>query len=150
MMKKYISLFLVIALCLTLCACGGGNSKDKEKLCNGVWYSQTKNRVGQPGDFLSFDQYSTNVYDFSSNGRFVHTYIVDGGMGDSDPLVREGNYKIDESDKQIILTYDNGDSKTIPYAINEYTHAFVFYVDNNGNSAYSNTSSMNNINTYPG
>lgn len=129
-MKKYIIALLIVALCLTMCACGesGSKTKIKEQLCTGSWKKDYSSGGGDGG-----------IYRFKSNNS-VHLLEADGLK----TVESDGTYKIDTDFNQIMISYKSGfregKTQTIPFAINAYTHEIIFNVDSNGNSKWYHSS----------
>ena len=91
-MKKVLSFVLVLALCLSLCACFGTTA---EKELQGTW--EHENGMAT---YIFFE------------GRFSCETIVAGmSLG-----IKEGSYEI--SDTAIVLHYDNGVDAELSYTFN--------------------------------
>ena len=91
-MKKTISLLLVLALLLGLCACGSKNTYYVDEQLQGSW-----------------EAYGGIAHYEFSNGRFTCETIIEGlSLG-----VKPGTYKITGS--KIKLLYDNGVKGNIKY-----------------------------------
>ena len=83
-MKKALSIFLALLMCLSLCACSKTASIEKD--LQGEWIAENNN-----GGFYTF-----------TDGRFSCETIIAGlSLG-----IKEGNYEITET--VITLNYDNG------------------------------------------
>ena len=137
-MKKIVALILALSMVFALCGCG--SSREKELLCSGVWAKVTR----------SDPSWSVDSYEFSTNGKFVYTRVFAGIITNVTEL--KGSYKIDTTNKQIVLKYDKTDEREsytveIPYAINEYTHEFIFHVDSNGGTKWGNYPSLDSVPT---
>jgi len=153
-MKKAVIVFALIVACLSSTGCSNSNI-DKQKLCNGVWAA----RYGGTALWGTVEFSDYYIYDFSSNGTVIY-YNYGGSYHDKGtaPSFSEtkftGKYKMDMSNKQIIIAFDedsNGisqDDQTIPYYINEYTHDMIFKPDSNGESMYRNYASIDDIHFY--
>lgn len=157
-MKKFICLLLALGMILGLCACGG-NSNVKTKLCENVHYN-----------FHSSwgNNYYLTVYEFNKNGSYarykyeVHTNKKVNELTGWEMFElqekEEGKYTIDTNDCQIVYNIKkrldadgepiiNNPEETykMPYAINEYTHELLFDVSSNGESEWTEYSSVDNL-----
>ena len=91
-MKRTISLLLVFAMLLGLCACGSKNTYYVNEQLQGCW-----------------EAYGGIAYYEFSNGRFTcETVISDISLGE-----KPGTYEI--TDNKIKLLYDNGVKGSIKY-----------------------------------
>lgn len=137
-----ISAVLVIVL-LFVFAVGGTGSGVKEQLCDGVWCRQYQFE-GSSFTTVDFGPWlDTSVYEFKPNNTFTAYfgtyYFSDIGSLLNVPMEVSytGKYSIDEDRCQIkLISPDGGETKEIPYAINEYTHELMFDVNSSGKTSY--------------
>lgn len=139
---------LLVVVLLFVFVGGGTSSGVKDQLCDGVWCWQ----FYFPGSSFTTINFGpsldTTVYEFKTDNTFKiydgsYSYEYDALLSSPMEESYSGKYSIDEEKCQIILEFD-GDTETakIPYAINEYTHEFLFDVDSSGKSSYWNEKSL--------
>lgn len=122
---------------------GGTDSAIKEQLCDGVWCKQLSFK-GSSFTTVDFGPWlDTSVYEFKPNNTFTAYfgtyYFSDMGSLLNVPMEvsYSGKYSIDEDRCQIkLISPDGGETKEIPYAINEYTHELMFDVNSSGKTSY--------------
>ena len=98
-MKRAISLLLILAFCLSLCACGKVDTEAVDRQLQGFWVSSQ--------DGITTD--STGSAFLFRNGRFASQAAFEGVKLDP----KEGDYEI--TNKVIKLNYDNGVEGKLEY-----------------------------------
>lgn len=116
-MKKVLSLVLVLALCLTLSACGNANNKAEiaAAICKGEWVSS--DHIDATAAFSGFETHYLTLI-FFENGICEYTYVKykDGNFFNSGTMPRI--WKIEKG--KIVVGSIDADSDT-DYEYYEYS-----------------------------
>jgi len=97
-MKKAISLFLVLVMCLSLCACGGGDNTEISPIV-GTWNGYTS------GTVWTYVFYPDGTYTFSTEGA------LEMGV--------KAKYTFDEETSVLTFTEQDGDTFSRTIELNE-------------------------------
>ena len=140
-MRKAVTILLAIGMTLSLFACGGRTSPDKEKLI-GIWHKEeltpVETAIGTMGTKRNIEYIFFEDNTFYREIYSYDLYLVDNEwlpFSDITHTVISGKYSME--DEIITLTYkedDEAETIEIPYYINEYSKELFFNPDRYGNS----------------